>query len=84
MITTEAGIYHHWLQDFYIVLGNQKDNKAAALALLTFKLTYDINDFNIKTKVLDCKSKDEIVKIIENWENNYLLNGEKVKLFFTR
>ena len=27
MITTEAGIYHHWLQDFYIVLGNQKDNK---------------------------------------------------------
>ena len=27
IITTEAGIYHHWLQDFYIVLGNQKDNK---------------------------------------------------------
>jgi len=27
MITTEAGIYHHWLQDFYIVLGNQKDDK---------------------------------------------------------
>ena len=27
MITTEAGIYHHWVQDFYIVLGNQKDNK---------------------------------------------------------
>ena len=27
VITTEAGIYHHWLQDFYIVLGNQKDNK---------------------------------------------------------
>tara|TARA_Y100001934_G_scaffold139807_1_gene168652 strand:+ start:3615 stop:5696 length:2082 start_codon:yes stop_codon:yes gene_type:complete len=26
-------------------LGNQKDNKAAALALLTFKITYDINDF---------------------------------------
>ena len=27
MITTEAGIYHHWFQDFYIVLGGQKDNK---------------------------------------------------------
>jgi len=27
MITTEAGIYHQWAQDFYIVLGNQKDNK---------------------------------------------------------
>ena len=26
-------------------LGNQKDNKAAALALLTFKITYDINAF---------------------------------------
>ena len=27
IITTEAGIYHDWFQDFYIVLGNQKDNK---------------------------------------------------------
>jgi cytochrome c-type biogenesis protein CcmF len=27
MITTEAGIYHHWFQDFYIVLGNQKNSK---------------------------------------------------------
>jgi len=27
IITTEAGIYHHWFQDFYIVLGNQKGNK---------------------------------------------------------
>ncbi|MDB4031342.1 acylase [bacterium] len=26
-------------------LGNQKDNTAAALAMLTFKITYDINDF---------------------------------------
>tara|TARA_Y100000994_G_scaffold138549_1_gene113584 strand:- start:466 stop:1431 length:966 start_codon:yes stop_codon:yes gene_type:complete len=27
-------------------LGNQKDNKGAALAHLTFNITYDINDFN--------------------------------------
>ena len=27
MITTEAGIYHHWFQDFYIVLGNKKNKK---------------------------------------------------------
>ena len=27
MITTEAGIYHHWFKDFYIVLGSEKDNK---------------------------------------------------------
>ena len=27
IITTEAGIYHDWFQDFYIVLGNQKDNR---------------------------------------------------------
>ena len=27
MITTEAGIYHHWNQDFYIVLGDQIDKK---------------------------------------------------------
>ena len=26
MITTEAGIYHNWFQDFYFVLGNQKNN----------------------------------------------------------
>ena len=27
MITTEVGIYRHWFQDFYIVLGNENDNK---------------------------------------------------------
>ena len=26
VLTTEAGIYHHWFQDFYIVLGNNNDN----------------------------------------------------------
>ncbi len=25
MITTEAGIYHDWFQDIYIILGNEKD-----------------------------------------------------------
>ena len=33
-----------------------------------------INDFNIKTKILDCKSKDEVFQVIEDWENKYLLN----------
>ena len=27
MITTEAGIYHNWFQDFYIVLGDENDKK---------------------------------------------------------
>ena len=27
IITTEAGIYHHPLQDFYLILGDQKDTK---------------------------------------------------------
>ena len=27
MITTEAGIYHDWFQDFYLVLGREKNNK---------------------------------------------------------
>ena len=27
IITTEAGIYHHPLQDFYLVMGEQKNNK---------------------------------------------------------
>ena len=26
-ITTEAGIYHGWFQDFYLVLGDEKNNK---------------------------------------------------------
>ena len=25
MITTEAGIYHSWFQDFYVIIGNEKD-----------------------------------------------------------
>ena len=32
-ITTEAGIYHDWLNDIYIILGNEKYN--------TYLLTYD-------------------------------------------
>ena len=31
-------------------LGNQKENRAAALAMLTFKVTYDINDFKYDYK----------------------------------
>ena len=27
MITTEAGIYHDWFQDFYLVLGDEKNKK---------------------------------------------------------
>ncbi|MDC0056755.1 heme lyase CcmF/NrfE family subunit [Alphaproteobacteria bacterium] len=27
IITTEAGIYHDWFQDFYLVLGDEKNNK---------------------------------------------------------
>ena len=27
IITTEAGIYRHWFQDFYITLGDEKDDK---------------------------------------------------------
>ena len=27
MTTTEAGIYHHWFKDFYIVLGSEQDGK---------------------------------------------------------
>ena len=27
MITTESGIYHDWFQDFYLVLGDEKNKK---------------------------------------------------------
>ena len=27
MITTEAGIYHHWFQDFYMVLGKENNER---------------------------------------------------------
>tara|TARA_B100001142_G_C14325273_1_gene651986 strand:+ start:90 stop:2162 length:2073 start_codon:yes stop_codon:yes gene_type:complete len=33
-------------------LGNKKDNRAAALALLTFKITYDINAFKYDYKLI--------------------------------
>ena len=34
-----------------------------------------INDNNIKTKILECTSKEEVVNIINDWENQYLLNA---------
>ena len=27
MITTEVGIYHDWFQDFYLVLGDEKNKQ---------------------------------------------------------
>ena len=33
-----------------------------------------INEHDIKTKILDCKSKEEILTLINDWENHYLLN----------
>jgi len=33
-----------------------------------------INDFNMKTKILDCESKDAVFQMMEDWENKYLLN----------
>ena len=41
-------------------LGNQKDNKAAALALLTFKITYDINAFKYDYNALLNRFKESI------------------------
>lgn len=33
-----------------------------------------INDFNMKTEILECKDKDEIFSKMEDWEQRYLLN----------
>ena len=33
-----------------------------------------INDFNMKTEILECKNKDEILNKMEDWEERYLLN----------
>jgi len=33
-----------------------------------------INKGDMKTKILDCESKDEILSLIDNWENDYLEN----------
>ena len=33
-----------------------------------------INEHDIKTKILDCESKEEVLTLINDWENNYLIN----------
>ena len=35
-----------------------------------------INDYNIKTQLLECSSIEQIVKLIHNWEEKYLLSEE--------
>jgi len=35
-----------------------------------------INDCNIKTKLLDCSSSEQIVELIYDWEEKYLLSEE--------
>ena len=35
-----------------------------------------INDLNIKTKLLECESNEQIMKLVCDWEEEYLLNEE--------
>ena len=35
-----------------------------------------INDLNVKTKLLECISTEQIIKLIYDWEEQYLLNEE--------
>ena len=35
-----------------------------------------INDLNIKTKLLECNSSQQIMKLVYDWEEEYLLNEE--------
>ena len=35
-----------------------------------------INDYNYRTKVIDCESIDSLARIINDWENEYLLNED--------
>ena len=48
-------------------LGNQKDNRGAALAHLTFKLTYDINDFDYNYQFYLTKFKESCKFLIDNY-----------------
>ena len=40
MITTEAGIYHDWLKDIYIILGNEKDGRWSVKIYLNPLVTF--------------------------------------------
>ena len=35
-----------------------------------------INDLNIKTKLLECESNEQVMKLVYDWEEEYLLNEE--------
>lgn len=35
-----------------------------------------INDYNYRTKVIDCKSINSLANLINDWENEYLLNED--------
>ncbi len=35
-----------------------------------------INDLNIKTKLLECESNEQVMKLVYDWEEQYLLNEE--------
>ena len=48
-------------------LGNQKNNRGAALAQLTFKLTYDINDFIYDYDSLFSKFKESIAFLMNEF-----------------
>ena len=48
-------------------LDNQKDSKAAALAMLTFKLTYDINDFKYNYDLIMERLKESVAFLMKEF-----------------
>ena len=48
-------------------MGNQKENTGAALALLTFKLTYNIKDFTYDYDSIMQRFEESVYFLIENY-----------------
>ena len=57
-------------------LGNQKENRSAALAMLTFKITYNIKDFNYNYDLIMSQFEESINFLLDNYGRIDITLGE--------
>mgnify|MGYP001184403647 FL=1 len=60
----------------FILLILDTNNESTLHRKLINHFQHFINDYNYRTKVIDCESVDNLTKIINEWENEYLLNED--------
>ena len=60
----------------FILLILDTNDRSTLHRKLINRFQHFINDYNYRTKVIDCESINNLASLINDWENEYLLNED--------